>query len=101
MEYWGDLNSSGERRSISLKVEVPQKVNKGSYRFVVMAGRFEPLSLVVVISEQGTYKTEFTTDQPNMQGNASSTFTFTANLKNRTAEKQLYAFMANAPRDGM
>jgi uncharacterized membrane protein len=33
-----------------------------------------------------------------MQGQASSTFTFNANLKNRTADKQLYALMANAPR---
>lgn len=88
----------GERRSLSLKVEVPLKVNKGSYRFKVVAAGYEPLSLVVIISEQGTFRTEFTTDQPNMQGNSSSTFTFNANLRNRTADKQLYALMANAPR---
>ncbi len=33
-----------------------------------------------------------------MQGNVSSTFTFNTNLKNRTADKQQYAFMSNAPR---
>ena len=88
----------GERKSLSLKVEVPLKVNKGSYRFKVMAGGYDPLPLTVIISQQGTFKTEFTTDQANMQGNTSSTFTFNANLKNRTADKQLYALMANAPR---
>jgi uncharacterized membrane protein len=88
----------GERKSLNLKVEVPLKVNKGSYRFSLVAGGFEPLPLCVVVSEQGTFKTEFTTDQPNMQGNASSTFTFNANLKNRTADKQLYALMVDAPR---
>ena len=88
----------GERKSLSLKVEVPMKVNKGSYRFKVVAGKFDPLPLVVNISEQGTFKTEFTTEQANMEGHANSAFTFNANLKNRTADKQLYALMANAPR---
>jgi uncharacterized membrane protein len=87
-----------DRKSLSLKVEVPLKVNKGTYRFKLVAGGYDPLPLVVIISEQGTFKTEFTADQANMQGNSSSTFTFNANLKNRTADKQLYALMANAPR---
>ena len=33
-----------------------------------------------------------------MQGHATSTFTFNANLKNRTADKQTYALMAEAAR---
>jgi uncharacterized membrane protein len=87
----------GEKKSLSLKVEIPVKVNKGSYRFKVVAGGFAPLTLVVVISEQGTYKTEFTTAMPNREGFANSTFNFSANLKNRTADKQIYALMADAP----
>jgi uncharacterized membrane protein len=88
----------GERKTISLKVEVPLKVNKGNYKFTVNAGGIASLPLVVNISEQGTFKTEFTTAQANMQGNVSSTFTFNANLKNRTTDKQQYAFVSNAPR---
>lgn len=88
----------GQFKSINLKVDVPLKVNKGTYRFKVLAGEYGSLPLAVTVSEKGTFKTEFTTDQPNMQGNASSTFTFNTNLKNGTAEKQLYALMANAPR---
>jgi uncharacterized membrane protein len=88
----------GERKSLSLKVEIPLKVNKGSYWFKVLAGGFDPLPLSITISEQGTFKTEFTTGQSNMEGRASSNFTFNANLRNRTADKQLYALMANAPR---
>ena len=49
------------------------------------------------MAQKGTYQTEFTTDQPNMQGNSKSTFTFNATLKNQTADQQLYALMANAP----
>ncbi len=88
----------GDRKTISLRVDVPFKVNKGTYRFVVNAGESESLPLYVIVSEQGTFKTEFYTDQPNMQGQSNSTFTFSANLRNSTAEKQTYALMANAPR---
>lgn len=88
----------GDRKTISLRIDVPFNVNKGAYRFIVQAGESESLPLSVIISEQGSFKTEFTTDQPNMQGQSNSTFTFTANLKNSTAEKQTYALMANAPR---
>ena len=86
-----------EKKSFDLKVNVPLKVNKGSYHFMVSAGDVR-LPLNVVVSQQGTYQTEFTTDQPNMQGNSTSTFTFSATLKNQTADQQLYALMANAPR---
>jgi uncharacterized membrane protein len=88
----------GEKKSLSLKVEVPLKVNKGSYRFRVLAGEFGSLPLTVIVTEQGTYKTEFTTTQSNMEGHANASFTFKATLKNRTADKQLYALVADAPR---
>ena len=88
----------GERKSLSLKVEIPLKVNKGNYQFKGIAGGFDSLPLVVNISEQGTFKTEFTTGQSNMEGYSNSNFTFSAVLKNRTADKQLYALMADAPR---
>ncbi len=88
----------GEKKTFGLKVDVPLNVNKGTYRFFVVANRSESLPISVVISEQGSFKSEFTANQPNMQGNSSSTFTYTANLKNQTAEKQVYALLANAPR---
>ena len=86
-----------EKKTFNLKVDVPLKVSRGSYHFVVSAGETQ-LPLNVVVAQQGTYQTEFTTDQPNMQGNSKSTFTFNATLKNQTADQQLYALMAKAPR---
>ncbi len=86
-----------KRKTFNLKVDVPLKVSRGSYHFVVSAGEAQ-LPLNVVVAQQGTYQTEFTTDQPNMQGNSKSTFTFNATLKNQTADQQLYALMAKAPR---
>ena len=69
-----------EKKDFNLKLEVPLKINKGSYNFVVAAGDCQ-LPLTVTVAQQGTYQTEFTTDQPNMQGNSKSTFTFNAVLQ--------------------
>lgn len=88
----------GEKKNFNLKVEVPLRVNKGTYRFNVSAAELGTLPLTVVVSEQGTFKTEFTTTQPNMEGNSKATFTFNASLKNSTADQQLYSLTANAPR---
>lgn len=88
----------GEKKNFNLKVEVPLKVNKGAYNFTVGATDLGTLPLTVVVSEQGTFKTEFTTTQPNMEGNSNATFTFNATLKNSTAEQQLYSLTASAPR---
>lgn len=87
----------GDKKNISLKVDVPMKVNKGNYRFQLAAGDIAVLPMVINISEQGSYTTEFTTDQANMEGNATSTFTYSASLRNRTPEKMQYAFMADPP----
>lgn len=87
----------GEKKNFSLNVEVPLKVNKGSYLFYVHAADLGTLPLTIVVSEQGTFKTEFTTTQPNMEGNSKSTFTFNVDLKNSTANQQLYSLTSQAP----
>ncbi|MFB4330805.1 NEW3 domain-containing protein [Paenibacillus sp. CR_12] len=86
----------GESESVTLEVTVPLKVDKGSYRFQLTAGSMASLQLTVDITEKGTYQTELTTDQANLEGHADSTFTFTVNLQNRTANKQNYALSADA-----
>ncbi|MGF1637984.1 MAG: NEW3 domain-containing protein [Cyclobacteriaceae bacterium] len=88
----------GEKKTINLKVDVPLKVDKGNHRFTVVAKNLAQLPLTINVSEQGTFKTEFTSDQANMQGHAKSNFNFTTKLKNMTGEKQLYALQANPER---
>jgi uncharacterized membrane protein len=88
----------GEQKTLSLNVAVPLKVNKGNYRFKVVAEGFDELALTVNVSEQGTFKTEFTSEQANMEGNSKSTFTFRTKLKNQTGEKQLYSLRTDSPR---
>jgi len=87
----------GESQNVNLTIQVPYEVNKGDYAFRLNAGTFGALNLKINVAEQGTYKTELTAEQPNMQGNSDSTFTYNLTLSNRTASKQQYALSADAP----
>lgn len=86
-----------QRQNVSLQVDVPLEINKGTYRFQLVAEGKASLPLIVQVTEQGTFKTELTTEQPNMEGHATSSFNFEATLRNRTAQKQLYSLTADAP----
>lgn len=88
----------GEKKKMLLKVEVPFQVNKGNFQFYVKAGKEGVLPLIINVSAKGSNKSEFTTDQANMEGISKSSFSFRAKLQNRTADQQQYALMANAPR---
>ena len=87
----------GDKKNFTLRVEVPLKVNRGSYRFLVKAGDYDELPLTLVVASQGTYKTEFTTKQANMQGTSTSTFNFQTTISNLTADNQHYALTADYP----
>lgn len=86
---------AGESQTVNLQLDVPLEINKGVYQFQMNAGG-SILPLAIQVSEQGTFRTELATDQPNMQGHSDSTFTFSATLRNRTAEQQTYALAAQA-----
>ncbi len=86
----------------NLQLETPLQVEKGSYSFRIGAtdssGRTSTLPITVEVTEQGTFKTELESKQPSMQGDADSTFNYRLTLRNRTADEQLYALSAAAPR---
>lgn len=86
---------AGETQTFNLDLDVPLQVDKGRYTFTLKAGE-SSLSLIVNVSEQGTFKTELTLDQANMEGHSDSTFTYSAVLRNRTTQKQTYALNAQS-----
>jgi len=86
-----------EKKNLSFKVQVPYRVEKGTYRFQIVAKGAGQLPLTVVVSEQGTFKSEFNTDQANMEGAANSTFTFNSTLRNPSSEEQVYSLRAQLP----
>ncbi|MFS0671888.1 NEW3 domain-containing protein [Ornithinibacillus sp. 179-J 7C1 HS] len=86
-------------QSIRLVVTVPLQVEKGRYEFDLVAegSSTSTLDLLVNVTEEGTFKTNFTIDQPNMEGHADSTFEYSTTLKNQTAEQQHYSLSSQAP----
>src|SRR5690625_3987168 len=56
---------------LTVEVNVPLEIDKGTYRFELVAsgndGETASLPFLVEVSEQGTFKTEFTSEQPNME----------------------------------
>lgn len=88
-------------QQINLEVTVPLEIEQDDYRFTLVAndqdGNVSELPFLVTLSEKGTFKTEFNVDQPNLQGQTDSSFSYSATLHNRTAEKQNYALTAQAP----
>lgn len=88
----------GEKKTLSLTINVPLKVDKGKYNIKLIGKNYDILPLVINVSEQGTFKTEFSSDQINMEGHAKSNFNFSTKLKNHTGEKQVYSLMASPPR---
>src|SRR5690625_835021 len=87
-----------EKKTMSLNIHVPFIVEKGVYEFQIIAGGYDRLPLTIIVSEEGTFKTEFSTKQANMEGAANSTFTFNASLRNSTSEEQVYALRSRAER---
>src|SRR5690625_24407 len=81
-----------QEEEITVDVSVPLEIDKGDYRFSLVAnsesGMSSSLPFLVEISEKGTFKTEFTTDQPNLEGHADSEFSYTTTLKNKTADRK-------------
>jgi uncharacterized membrane protein len=88
----------GDRKTVTLKVDVPYQVNKGNYLFYAKTGKNITLPLEINVSVGGSNETQLTCDQKNMEGTSNSSFSFKAVLKNQTSTNQQYALMADAPR---
>ncbi|SES68960.1 Uncharacterized membrane protein [Oceanobacillus limi] len=88
-----------KEEQVRINVTVPLKIEKGEYNFnlVTKGTNQDKLPFLVRVTEEGTFKTNFTMDQTNMQGHADSEFNYSATLKNQTAEKQHYGLSAQAP----
>lgn len=87
----------GDSEMLSLSVDVPLAVDKGTYRFRLVTDQGAVLPLSINVTEAGTFRTELTTDQPNLEGASDAKFTYTIKLANKTADQQTYALRHLAP----
>ncbi|AKU27350.1 NEW3 domain-containing protein [Geobacillus stearothermophilus] len=89
----------GKEEEVTLEVTVPLDADKGDYRFWLVAkgeSGSSKLPLLVRVTEQGSFKTELTSEQTNLEGHVDSSFTYDVTLKNRTAKTQNYALSSAA-----
>lgn len=89
---------ANDSRNITLTVDIPLEVDRGTYRFSIVSHVGATLPLELNVTEQGTYKTELSVKQPNLEGTSDAKFTYTAEIENKTAETQTYALRHSAPR---
>ncbi|QZA34117.1 hypothetical protein K2M58_02315 [Hydrogenibacillus sp. N12] len=85
-----------DSETVTFTVDVPLKIDKGTYRVALLADGAPVLPLFVNVTEQGTYQAELSTDQPNMEGTNKSTFNYELKLKNRTPDAQTFALRSDA-----
>ena len=86
--------------TVSLALDIPADTNEGDYSVSVTAeafGAFDTLQLSLHVSEtevtQGLFKSQFA----ELQGGASTTFSFNADLTNSSAEDRYYSLSADTP----
>lgn len=83
-----------ERKSIEIKLFIPQDVKKGKYNFLLKGNGAKSLPLTVEIANNGSSHSAFTSTQKNMQGSSTSTFTFNASLFNASSQASVFALQA-------
>jgi len=88
-------------QTIDLEIRVPLQVEKGDYHFELVAktseGSKSTLPFLVEVSEKGTFDSEINVDQPNLEGHTTASFTYSIDLRNRTANEQNYSLNAQVP----
>jgi uncharacterized membrane protein len=88
-------------RNISLHLDIPLKIKKGTYHFDVLAktdnGFRYKLPVRVKVTQKGTLTTSMNVQQANMQGYAGDDFNYHFALKNKTAKERTYALISDAP----
>ncbi|WP_163539521.1 NEW3 domain-containing protein [Gracilibacillus sp. YIM 98692] len=86
--------------NIRFEINVPLEVEKADYSFQLIAdgsgNAYAELPFLTTVSEEGTFQSELSVEQANLEGHADATFSYSATLRNRTADQQTYALSAGA-----
>ncbi len=87
-----------EKKTVNLKIDIPYVVKKGTYHFQLTSPGIAVLPLTIEITKEGTSRSELSTTTPSMPGQAGSTFSFNLDLRNRSADRQVYVLSSEAPK---
>ncbi len=87
--------------SATLHLEVPADAADGSYQVVLEAqgdnASYDSLTLYLDVDQLEVSQGDFSSEYPEQEGSAGTSFSFNATLINNSAEEQSYSLAANAP----
>lgn len=86
---------------VDLRVEPPQGVKPGNYSFVVLArgeNKVSELPIELIVKEKLPPSLEFDVDLPTLRGTPSTTFRYTAKLKNAGDEDLTVNLLTETPK---
>jgi uncharacterized membrane protein len=89
-----------DKSTVDLKLEPPKDVEPGTYRFVVVAqgeGDSVELPVELTIKDKLPPSLSFTSDLPTLKGSPTSSFRYSATLKNEGDEDLTVNLVADAP----
>lgn len=92
----------GSSNDVDLQVRPATDAKPGTYHVTVVAespsgSRYDSLELTLRIVEGGGTGPALSTQYPSLEGSASSTFSYSIDLENRSLTSQTYHFTAQAP----
>ena len=87
--------------SATLHLDVPADAADGSYQVVLEAqgdnASYDSLTLYLDVDQLEVSQGDFSSEYPEQEGSAGTSFSFNATLINNSAEEQSYSLSANAP----
>lgn len=98
-----ELSVKGDSETpITVEISIPLDADKGDHEFQLVAtdgNSQSSVPLSISVKEQGSLKSELTTDQANLEGHADETFSYTVTLNNKTTKTQDYTLSSDV-KDG-
>lgn len=90
-----------ESASATLHLEVPADAADGSYQVVLEAqgdnASYDSLTIYLDVDQLEVSQGDFSSEYPEQEGSAGTSFSFNATLINNSATEQSYSLSANAP----
>ena len=90
-----------ESASATLHLEVPADAADGSYQVVLEAqgdnASYDSLTIYLDVDQLEVSQGDFSSEYPEQEGSAGTSFSFNATLINNSAAEQSYSLSANAP----
>jgi len=87
--------------TVQLSIVIPPDAKEGDYNMEVTANAegiaSDTLALTLTVSKKDVTQGSFTSQFPELQGGATTSFTFNASLTNNGSEDRYYSLTANAP----